>query len=320
MPTTRFQSGCPTMPGLWLALALLAGGIYFPSRAAAQDPSWQDDPPPDGEPCAVQQAYPDDELPSRTVAASDETPAIPAVPGSVTSPSSQPAPKRRAAAEAVPAEGDLPALYVSSVALLMAVEEGSPMAPGGAVRKSRRAGHGQRFRLQRPSAPRDPLQSTVVQQRVLLWWAKGGETPALLTTSPGATAQAQAGVLGQVGTSVLFGDQELNTGLHAAAPACRSACGSTAARNRVWSFPTWSWARTTSRTATRTIRFWPGRSSTSRPGPGFAVDRLSQRLQRHIHGKLHGEFRGGRGPLAGGPSCMAATGGSTFSPDIVTPC
>ncbi len=51
----------------------------------------------------------------------------------------------------------------------------------------------------------------------LLWWAKGGETPALLTTSPGATAQAQAGVLGQAGTSVLFGDQELNTGLHAGA-------------------------------------------------------------------------------------------------------
>jgi hypothetical protein len=49
----------------------------------------------------------------------------------------------------------------------------------------------------------------------LLWWARGGSTPPLLTTSPGSTAQAQAGVLGQPNTTILFGDQQLNTGLHA---------------------------------------------------------------------------------------------------------
>ena len=48
----------------------------------------------------------------------------------------------------------------------------------------------------------------------LLWWVRGGQTPALLTTSPASTPVAQAGVLGQTGTTVLFGDQELNTGLH----------------------------------------------------------------------------------------------------------
>jgi len=51
----------------------------------------------------------------------------------------------------------------------------------------------------------------------LLWWLRGGQTPALLTTSPASTPQAQAGVLGQPGTTVLFGDEELNTGLHAGA-------------------------------------------------------------------------------------------------------
>jgi hypothetical protein len=51
----------------------------------------------------------------------------------------------------------------------------------------------------------------------LLWWTKGGQTPPLLTTSPASTPLAQAGVLGQPGTSVLFGDQEMNQGLHAGA-------------------------------------------------------------------------------------------------------
>jgi hypothetical protein len=47
----------------------------------------------------------------------------------------------------------------------------------------------------------------------LLWWTKGGDTPPLLTTSPAGTSQRQAGVLGAPGTTVLFGDQELNNDL-----------------------------------------------------------------------------------------------------------
>jgi hypothetical protein len=44
----------------------------------------------------------------------------------------------------------------------------------------------------------------------LLWWTKGMDTPALATTSPDGTDQAEAGVLGFPGTSILFGDGGLN--------------------------------------------------------------------------------------------------------------
>ena len=49
-----------------------------------------------------------------------------------------------------------------------------------------------------------------VRGDALLWWTKGAHIPALLTTSPDGTPQAQAGVLGQPGTVVLFGEQEVN--------------------------------------------------------------------------------------------------------------
>jgi hypothetical protein len=44
----------------------------------------------------------------------------------------------------------------------------------------------------------------------LLWFTKGDPMPALATTSPAGTARASAGVLGQAGTTVLFGDDNLN--------------------------------------------------------------------------------------------------------------
>lgn len=43
------------------------------------------------------------------------------------------------------------------------------------------------------------------------FWVKGNHVPPLVTTSPIGTPQSQAGVLGQPGTSILFGDQRLNT-------------------------------------------------------------------------------------------------------------
>jgi Putative beta barrel porin-7 (BBP7) len=46
----------------------------------------------------------------------------------------------------------------------------------------------------------------------LLWWTKGMESPPLVTTSPAGTAQAAAGVLGQAGTSILFGNNDLVDG------------------------------------------------------------------------------------------------------------
>lgn len=44
----------------------------------------------------------------------------------------------------------------------------------------------------------------------LLWFTKGDPTPALATTSPAGTARANAGVLGQGGTTILFGDENMN--------------------------------------------------------------------------------------------------------------
>ncbi len=51
-----------------------------------------------------------------------------------------------------------------------------------------------------------------VRGEYLSWWLTGQSLPALVTTSTGGTAQAQAGVLGQSSTSVLFGDGSVNTG------------------------------------------------------------------------------------------------------------
>ncbi|MDA1051892.1 MAG: BBP7 family outer membrane beta-barrel protein [Planctomycetota bacterium] len=43
----------------------------------------------------------------------------------------------------------------------------------------------------------------------LWWWTQGMNTPPLVTTSPAGTPQAQAGVLGQPGTTILFGNDDL---------------------------------------------------------------------------------------------------------------
>ncbi len=46
----------------------------------------------------------------------------------------------------------------------------------------------------------------------LLWWGKGNQVPALVTTAPSTVARDQAGVLGVPGTVILFGDSGLNDG------------------------------------------------------------------------------------------------------------
>jgi hypothetical protein len=51
-----------------------------------------------------------------------------------------------------------------------------------------------------------------VRGEFLAWWSKGFNTPALLTTSPGGTSAAEAGVLGAAGTSILFGGNALGGG------------------------------------------------------------------------------------------------------------
>lgn len=47
----------------------------------------------------------------------------------------------------------------------------------------------------------------------LLWWTKGSPLPPLLTTSPPGTPVSTAGVLGEGGTSIVFGDQLVNSGV-----------------------------------------------------------------------------------------------------------
>jgi hypothetical protein len=45
----------------------------------------------------------------------------------------------------------------------------------------------------------------------LLWWTKGSHLPPLLTTSPAGTPIETAGILGEPGTTVLFGNERVNT-------------------------------------------------------------------------------------------------------------
>ncbi|MBI83482.1 MAG: hypothetical protein CMJ81_09820 [Planctomycetaceae bacterium] len=53
-------------------------------------------------------------------------------------------------------------------------------------------------------------RGVTLEAGALLWWIEGFGTPVLATTSPEETPQADAGVLGQPDTSVLFGGEEVN--------------------------------------------------------------------------------------------------------------
>jgi len=44
----------------------------------------------------------------------------------------------------------------------------------------------------------------------LIWWSKGNRLPPLVTTSPAGTPRSEAGVLGEPGTTVLFGDSTVS--------------------------------------------------------------------------------------------------------------
>jgi hypothetical protein len=57
---------------------------------------------------------------------------------------------------------------------------------------------------------RPALGGWYVRGEYLYWWADGMVAPALVTTSPNGTARADAGVLGEPGTTILFGGGGLN--------------------------------------------------------------------------------------------------------------
>jgi hypothetical protein len=60
---------------------------------------------------------------------------------------------------------------------------------------------------------------TLLQNRLwlrseyLLWWAKGSDTPALVTSNPVGTTPEMSGILGEPGTTTLFGDSNVTDNL-----------------------------------------------------------------------------------------------------------
>ena len=215
-----------------LALACLALGLTLASTAFAQEDD--SDQPPRWKPRTARRQYPDEELPSRSVATSYDAPATtPPLPTQVDSPSNQPAAKRKHSAVAAavddgPADNTGEPIPTPHGSHAHAAPPARPFDGGDDGMPSmqpREPGDGCANGCANGCDEGDcgPCMGGMVHDRVwfkseaLLWWLKGGQTPPLLTTSPASTPLAQAGVLGQPNTSILFGDQEMNPGLHAGA-------------------------------------------------------------------------------------------------------
>lgn len=84
---------------------------------------------------------------------------------------------------------------------------GGPMFQGGPVYNS--------MQNWPPMLPRfrNRIDSRLyLRAEYLLWDVSGMDTPPLVTTSPGGTPESSAAVIGQPGTSVLFGGNEINDG------------------------------------------------------------------------------------------------------------
>ncbi len=219
MSRTQVHAVCRiSAAGLWLALAWTAGGTVFLSMATAQDLSWQDGQPPRRARTNVQ-SYPDDEQPIRQVAA-EEDPAAETVPlphKAVDSPSSQPAKRARvvAAGDAAPGGDRQPARGTPPTPRHPEIVDDRTPEPGDPFGRQGEESDENDFGCAVPNVRGILSNRLWIRGESLLWFLRGGQTPPLLTTSPASTPQVQAGVLGPTTTTVLFGDQELNTGLHA---------------------------------------------------------------------------------------------------------
>jgi len=217
----RFHAvGQLSASGLWFALALVASGMVFSSTANAQDASWQEQPRRHAR--TVAQRYPDEELPSRSVALNDDTPPLtaPVSPEAVDSPSNQPVMRGKAkpSGEAARDSEPRPARRTPPAPRLPAmVDEENALEPRDPFGNRGEECDENQFGYTGPNL-RGILRNRLwFRGEALLWWLRGGQTPPLLTTSSNITSPiaAQAGALGQPDTTVLFGDQALNTGLHA---------------------------------------------------------------------------------------------------------
>lgn len=58
-----------------------------------------------------------------------------------------------------------------------------------------------------------PSASWNVRGEYLMWWSRGADSPALVTTSDPASLRSEAGVIGNPTTEVLFGNESLNDGM-----------------------------------------------------------------------------------------------------------
>src|SRR5262249_31926970 len=66
-------------------------------------------------------------------------------------------------------------------------------------------------------APPSATGAFWISAEALIWSTKGDRLPPLVTTSPPGTPLPQAGVLGQPGTAVLFGNDDVNDRFRAGA-------------------------------------------------------------------------------------------------------
>ena len=208
------------------AVLLVATGLA--SMAAAQDDDSQTQPQWRARTAARQ--YPDDEQPVRTASATDDVPLNPPQPINVDSPSNQP-PRRVKARVAGDADSNMGSSSEPVPAPRGSRTHGAPssryddgddgqhptMQQGEVFGEEGQGCEGDDFGACFPGMRCMVHDHIWFRGEALLWWTKGGQTPPLLTTSPASTPLAQAGVLGQPGTSVIFGDQELNQGLHGGA-------------------------------------------------------------------------------------------------------
>lgn len=220
-PRTRSHAVCRiAAAGLWFALVWVASEAVFSSTSTAQDLSWQEGQPVRRARTAAP-IYADEEQPIRQVAADDDSPQVtPPLRRAVDSPSNQPTRRAKTEVAGDAASGGDPQTIVKMPPLPRhpeIVEDGNSVEPSDPFgSRCEEADEGD-FGYSAPKFRGFLSNRLWFRGESLLWFARGGQTPPLLTTSPGSTAQAQAGVLGQPNTTVLFGDQELNTGLHAGA-------------------------------------------------------------------------------------------------------
>jgi hypothetical protein len=63
---------------------------------------------------------------------------------------------------------------------------------------------------ERTASAQSQLGSCWAEVEYLHWWTKGNDLPALVTTSPPGTDKDEAGVLGEIGTEVLFGAEAVD--------------------------------------------------------------------------------------------------------------